>query len=149
MKKPLLLSIFLLLNYAAIAQTNSFNFSFDHQAIMVKDLSVSAAYYKEVLGLTEIDNKTGKSHIRWFSLGGDKSIHLITGDNNAVALNKTIHLALKTPDFDAFVKHLEAMKIEYWDWEGKKGKVAVRNDGAWQVYIKDPDGYWIEINNDI
>ncbi len=27
--------------------------------------------------------------------------------------------------------------------------VAIRNDGAKRVYILDPDGYWIEINNDI
>ncbi len=149
MKKHLLLFVIILCSACCFAQNSAFTFSFDHQAIMVSDLTKSADFYLNVLGLKEIDNKTGKKNIRWFSLGEDKSLHLITGDNSEVALNKTIHLAIKTPDFEAFVKHLEKMKIEYWDWVGAKKKVAIRNDGAKQVYIQDPDGYWIEINNDL
>ena len=149
MIRPLLLLTALCYNTLVFSQANTFDFTFDHQAFMVSDLTKSADFYANILGLKEIDNKTGKSTRRWFSVGGDRSIHLIAGDNSKVVLNKTIHLALKTSNFEGFVQYLEKNQIEYWDWEGAKNKVAVRNDGAKQVYIQDPDGYWIEINNDI
>ena len=149
MIRLLTLLLFLVVTTHSFSQSATFHFTFDHQAIMVKDLTKSADFYQDILGLEEIDNKTGNPQIRWFSLGEGKSIHLITGDNSKVVINKTIHLALRTPDFDAFVKHLKEQKIEFWDWEGERGKVAIRKDNAKQVYIQDPDGYWIEINNDL
>ncbi len=149
MRSSILFLIALFISCAAFAQDNPFKITFDHQAIMVSNLGQSADFYHEILGLEEIDNKTGKSHIRWFSLGEDKSIHLIEGDDKNIRINKTIHLALSLPDLDAFVKHLESKNIEYWDWPGEKGVISTRADGALQVYIQDPDGYWIEINNDL
>ncbi len=32
------------------------------------------------------------------------------------------------------------------DWTGKKNRIQHRSDGVDQIYIQDPDGYWIEIN---
>jgi catechol 2,3-dioxygenase-like lactoylglutathione lyase family enzyme len=49
---------------------------------------------------------------------------------------------------DAFIANLAAQKIEFEDWPGNKNKVNVRPDGIKQIYITDPDGYWIEINDD-
>ena len=36
----------------------------------------------------------------------------------------------------------------YESWTGEKMKVTTRVDGVKQLYFVDPDGYWIEINND-
>ena len=42
---------------------------------------------------------------------------------------------------------LEAHQIEYENWQGQKMQVTKRVDGVFQIYFKDPDGYWIEIND--
>jgi len=124
-----------------------YSFSFNHQALSVKDVQRSADFYKTTLGLQEITNRTAQAGIRWFSLGDGKELHLISTLKEDVKINKAVHLALTTPDFDAFVKSLDAAKITYSDWPGNVGKVNVRADGIKQIYIQDPDGYWIEINS--
>ena len=50
-------------------------------------------------------------------------------------------------DDPEFIKNLEKNKIEYEDWAGTKMKVTNRVDGVKQIYFRDPDGYWIEIND--
>ncbi|MET0605594.1 MAG: VOC family protein, partial [Beijerinckiaceae bacterium] len=57
----------------------SFELKLDHVSLHVKDLVTSVAFYQGVLGLPEIENKTGRPHIRWFGLGPQMSLHLISG----------------------------------------------------------------------
>ena len=52
--KKLLIILIAFLGYNCSAQTNNFSFSKDHDALLVKDLSRSAKFYSEVLGLEEI-----------------------------------------------------------------------------------------------
>jgi lactoylglutathione lyase len=47
-----------------------------------------------------------------------------------------------------FIANLNKNKVSYENWTGEPGKITVRPDGVQQIYFKDPDGYWIEINND-
>ena len=47
----------------------------------------------------------------------------------------------------SILKELEAKKVPYSDWPGTPGKVNVRTDGILQIYLQDPDGYWIEVNS--
>ena len=42
---------------------------------------------------------------------------------------------------------LDSNKIEYENWAGQKMQVTKRVDGVYQIYFKDPDGFWIEIND--
>lgn len=124
-----------------------FNTAFDHQALVVSNLDSSAAFYQEVLGLKEIKNETGKSTRRWFSLGGDLQLHLLADDMEGVKVNKSIHLAVTVSNFDKFVENLRSRNITFTDWEGIKNRIKTRPDGIRQVYVKDPDGYSIEINS--
>lgn len=62
-------------------------------------------------------------------------------------LHKAIHFALNVNDLDSFIKYLEKTGIEYQDWIGKKAGISLRGDGIRQIYIEDPDGHWIEIND--
>jgi catechol 2,3-dioxygenase-like lactoylglutathione lyase family enzyme len=84
---------------------------FDHQALLVRNLDVSAGFYSEILLLQEIENKTENPAIRWFSLGNGIQLHLISGDNSGVVPKKAIHFALSVSDFDGFLKHLDSRKI--------------------------------------
>lgn len=139
---------FMVLNLSlSDSYAQEFNTAFDHQAIVVSDLDKSATFYKEVLGLKEIENGTGKPTRRWFSLGGDLQLHLLADDMDGVRVNKSIHLAVTISNFDDFVENIRSRNITYTDWPGNVNKINHRQDGIKQIYIKDPDGYSIEVNS--
>jgi hypothetical protein len=47
-----------------------------------------------------------------------------------------------------FIANLENYKVACEDWPGEQGQITIRPDGIQQIYLKDPDGYWIEINDE-
>ena len=147
MRKIFLFIIVSSLTTFVMAQDNQFNFSFNHMALSVKDVNKSAEFYSNVLHLKEITNRTKMDGIRWFSLGADKELHLISIVKENVTINKAVHLALTTPNIDDFIKSLDKMKVAYSDWPGKPNTVNIRADGVKQIYLQDPDGYWIEVNS--
>jgi len=140
-------TLFLGFNLVSGQTSMPLNMTFDHQALFVHNLDTSAGFYSEILLLKEIENKTKNPMIRWFSMGNGIELHLISGDNSGIVLKKAIHFALAVSDFDGFMKYLDEKKIEYSDWPGEKRGPNVRADGVRQVYLQDPDGYWIEIND--
>jgi catechol 2,3-dioxygenase-like lactoylglutathione lyase family enzyme len=129
------------------AQNNSLNFTYNHNALSVKDVNRSAEFYATVLQLTEITNRTQKDGIRWFSLGEGKELHLVSVLKEPVTINKAVHFALNTQNIDALVKRLTDLHVAYSDWPGKPNTITTRADGVKQIYLQDPDGYWIEIND--
>ena len=120
---------------------------FNHIAISVKDVDVAATFYQNVMGLQEITNRTEKEGIRWFSLGEGKELHLISTIESSIQLNRAVHMAVSTANFEGLIKRLEQLKVPYSDWPGTPNKIFIRADGIQQIYIQDPDGYWIEINS--
>jgi hypothetical protein len=42
---------------------------------------------------------------------------------------------------------LNERNINYLDANDKPKTYSIRADGVKQLYFKDPDGYWIEVNN--
>lgn len=132
---------------AQSSATSAKGLHFDHLAVEVSKLDRSAEFYATVLQLEETFDATDKAHIRWFSLGEDRQLHIIASETFAGALGKGVHLALTTNDFDAFVQHVDALQVPYESWPGDKSKSNVRPDGVRQIYLQDPDGYWIEIND--
>ncbi|MBU2938856.1 VOC family protein [Lacinutrix sp. C3R15] len=125
-----------------------FSFSFNHIALSVKDVDESVAFYQKVFKFKEIENTASNSKTRWLALGEGKQLHLIPRPNLEVKTNKAVHFALAIADLALFVSHLKTLNIEYSDWLGTANKDYVRKDGIQQVYFQDPNGYWIEINND-
>ena len=148
MKNLFLLMIALVFyGFVRAQDTISFTFTFNHLALSVKDADRSADFYKKNLQLQEITNRSKIEGIRWFSLGEGKELHLISIIKENVTINKAVHLALMTSDFDAFIKTLDKMNIAYSDWPGTSHKINIRADGIKQVFLQDPDGYWIEVNS--
>ena len=122
------------------------NLKFDHYTIKVKDLESSAFFYKSVLGLPEIENRTGKAYIRWFAIGNGTELHIVEGVTKGIKTNVGVHIALKLDDFDGFISHLKSKNILLHDSKARPGSITTRADGVRQVYFQDPDGYWIEVN---
>jgi len=142
-----LLLSFIISGFLQAQDVSTINFTFNHIALSVKDVDRSADFYKKVLNLNEITNKTKIDGIRWLSLGEGKELHLISILKEDVSINKALHFALTTSDFDSFIKVLDEMKISYSDWPGTTQKINIRADGIKQIFFQDPDGYWIEVNS--
>ncbi|WP_234572254.1 VOC family protein [Rhodohalobacter sp. 614A] len=123
-----------------------FDLIFDHYTIKVRNLDASATFYKKVLGLKEITNRTQKSYIRWFSMGDGSELHIVEGDSDRIKTNVGVHLALRLKNFDEFLSHLSRHNINQHNSKGIRDSITTRADGIRQVYFQDPDGYWIEVN---
>lgn len=149
MMKKLILTclLFCILTFTNAQETPSISMKFNHVSFSVKDVDASADFYMRALNLNEIVNRGKLAGIRWFSLGEDKELHLISIVKGDIVINKAVHFALTTSTFDAFVSNLEKMGLPYSSWDGEHQKITIRADGVKQVYIQDPDGYWIEVNS--
>lgn len=145
MKNFLFLSLFLLLGVSSDAQ--SIEPTFNHDAFVVTDLESSAHFFNKILLLKEIATPVDNPKIRWFSLGDPLQLHLIQMEDAVIFPNKAHHLALHVADMNAFVAHLNTNKIPFEDWLGEKQTIQLRPDGVHQIYLQDPDGHWIEIND--
>ena len=124
-------------------------FTFNHIALSVKDVDESVHFYQKVFQLEEIENTASDSKTRWLSLNQGKQLHLIPRPNSEIKINKAVHFALSTPDLENVISNLENLRIEFSDWKDVPNKIYVRKDGIKQIYFQDPNGYWIEINDDI
>ena len=127
------------------ANAQQFTFTKDHDALLVKDLNSAADFYSEILGLKEIDNAGLGPKFRWFELDNKVQIHLIESEE-AFTPHKGVHLALNVDDLDGFMKFLKEKNVLFENWPGEVGTTNTRPDGVRQIYLRDPDGYWIEVN---
>ena len=148
MKKAIILLILIQFSTVVTAQEQiDFSLSFNHIALSVKDVTISAQFYTNVLNLKIIPLPPEAENVKWISLGDGKELHLLSIFKDEIKTNKAIHLALSTANFDAFVQKLTAMNVAYYDFPGTLNKINVRPDGIKQVFFQDPDGYWIEVNS--
>ncbi|MFT4687702.1 MAG: catechol 2,3-dioxygenase-like lactoylglutathione lyase family enzyme [Neolewinella sp.] len=128
-------------------ETGRFGASFDHYAINVDDVDESVAFYQRVLALVEVYDGTEKENIRWLSLGNGMALHVIESDRSEVRLQKGVHLSIAVKEFDQFVEHLRTINLQFFSWQGVPMQSNGRPDGVRQVYFKDLDGYWTEVND--
>ncbi len=140
------LTLFFILISGCFASAQSFDFQYDHYSFIVKDLEKVGAFYKEVLNLEEIPHPSATSGFRWFRIKGNSQLHLIGKDSVAMEHSKSVHLCLATQKLDELIAYLEEKNITYWDWPGKENAVTLRADGVRQIYVKDPENNWVEIN---
>jgi lactoylglutathione lyase len=120
----------------------------NHIAVYVTDLAKSTAFYKDVFDLEIIPEPFKDGRHTWFSLGPAGHLHLIQGAKASVEHDKNEHLCFSVPSVDKFITLLNSKKIEFEDWAGTRKAVTLRVDGIKQVYFKDPDGHWLEVNDD-
>lgn len=119
----------------------------DHIALLVKDLEESLAFYRDVLRLQERPNPMGGTEIRWLEFGDGRRIHMQAGDFGLTHVEKRTHIALAAADFDEVLAHLRRVGAAFSDFKGTPGAVNTRPDGMRAVFLQDPNGYWIEIND--
>lgn len=123
------------------------SYRLDHIALLVRDLDESVAFLTGVLGLTEIANPMGGTHIRWIEIGDGRRFHVQAGDISRVHVEKQTHFALSATDFDAVLARFRRDGVPFTDMTGTPGAINTRPDGMRAIFLRDPNGYWFEIND--
>ena len=109
-----------------------------HCSLVVQDLERSAAFYRDILGLTEIEIpatfKPAGLNVRWFQLGAQQ-VHILLGRENPP--DSQHHMALEVYDVQAARSWMKERGLEIQE--------AVLIPGAKRFFIRDPDHNLIEI----
>lgn len=144
MKKLITIISTILYSYACLFSQKPV---FDHIAIYVNNLEKSAAFYKNIIGIDSIPNPFNDHKHVWFDIGAKNALHIIAGAKSALKHPQNNHICFSISSVDAFAQNLLKAGISYENANGKENTITIRPDGVKQIYFKDPDGYWIEIND--
>ncbi|MBP8067209.1 MAG: VOC family protein [Pedobacter sp.] len=139
----------LTIKQTSFAQTNvsSKATSLNHIALYVSDLKVASDFYLYFFDLKEIPNPFNDNKHTWFSLGPNSALHIISGAKVKGNYFIEEHLCFSVNAIDVFIKKLKDKKIAYMNFAKVPNEVSLRPDGVHQLYLQDPDGHWIEVND--
>jgi len=133
----------LLASFSSFAQRVTIN----HTAVFVVDCKVSAKFYHEIIGLDTISDPFHDGKHVWMKTGPKSALHIIEGSTAKKEYYKNQHTCYSVPSVDKFVEVLKKNKIEFEDLSGNKNVYSMRPDKVKQLWLRDPDGYWLEIND--
>lgn len=111
----------------------------NHVALHVADVEASVAFYRDTMSLPQLERPAFDFPGAWFQLGERQELHLI-GDRRTPIHSQPRggHFALQVDSLDAWEARLDAH-------DAMRMPRKTRPDGAWQTFIQDPDGHWIEL----
>lgn len=111
----------------------------NHVALHVKDVEASCEFYRRVLLLEPIPRPAFTFPGAWFRLGELQELHLIGNRNDPVfSGNRSNHYALRVDALTPWEQHFCSLNVEFLPRRQ-------RPDGAWQIYVRDPDGHVVEL----
>ncbi len=128
-----------------IAQSNKTRIN--HLAIYVVDLQKSTSFYRDIIGLDTIPEPFHDGKHTWMKIGPKVSIHIIQGAEVKKEYYKGNHICFSVESLEKFIELLKKNNISWEDYNNNKMAITSRPDGVKQIWLQDPDGYWIEINN--
>jgi catechol 2,3-dioxygenase-like lactoylglutathione lyase family enzyme len=121
-----------------------------HCGLIVADLERSRAFYGGALGLEEVSRPHNFVFDgAWFQVGEDQLHLLVASDTTgsaggldpgpSVRVGLATHIALEVDDLDAACTRLDEYGVAL------VGGPMPRGDGYDQIFVRDPDGYVIEL----
>jgi lactoylglutathione lyase len=143
MKRFILLLCLLTACAAVHAQRTHIN----HTAIYVVDLKASSMFYRDIMDLDTIPEPFHDGKHAWFQTGPGIALHIIEGAAMKKEYYRNQHTCFSVASVEGFITVLQKNNIPWEDKDGRKMAVSTRIDGVKQLWLQDPDGYWIEIND--
>jgi lactoylglutathione lyase len=119
----------------------------NHLAIYVVDVQQSASFYSELFGFDTLPEPFHDNKHAWFSIGPGIALHIIQGAPQPKAYFLNNHMCFSVQSTAIYIEKLIKKGISYYNAQGEKSRITTRIDGVKQVWIQDPDGYYIEIND--
>lgn len=110
----------------------------NHVAIHVDDVEKSRQFYGDVLGLEEIQRPAFDFPGAWFRIGVDQELHLIGRPPSPEEAGRVWHYAMRIDSVEEMVDALREKSVSFTP-------PTKRPDGAWQIFLRDPDGHLIEL----
>ena len=111
----------------------------NHVALYVTEVKRSSEFYRRILKLEPIPRPAFTFPGAWFRLGTSQELHLIADYGAPFFLShEKNHFALRVDDLEEWERHLKSIGA---DFAPRKQ----RPDGAWQIFLRDPDGHVIEL----
>jgi len=119
----------------------------NHVAIFVVNLERSKAYYNEMFQLDTIPEPFHDGKHAWYSIAPGVAMHVIQGAEKPKEYFLNNHTCFSVPSVEVFVEKLKTRHMFWYNAKGIKGEITTRIDGVKQIWVNDPDGYWIEVND--
>ena len=130
---------------AQTTATPTVTVAIDHVALHVADLDATAGIYSGAFQLQEIP--AAAKGRRWSAWKGVAQ-HLLGECSAPVADDRSLHLALTSDNLEPILQRLRDRRIPWSDFADNPGGVSTgRSDGVRQIFLRDPDGYWVEVND--
>jgi lactoylglutathione lyase len=120
----------------------------NHLALSVFNLEKSTDFYKNIIGLKMIPEPFHDGKHSWFQIAKHTQLHLILSAPSVTEHDKNSHMCFTISSIDKVIEVLNKNNIWFGNWLGNANMITIRPDGVKQIFFKDPEGYWIEINND-
>ena len=148
MPKKFLLVIILLVATQHSFSQNQPKAKINHTAIYVVNLAASKHFYQQIIGLDTLADPFNDGKHAWLKTGPSIALHLIDGAATKKEYYKNQHTCFSVASVKSFTTILQQNNMSWEDVSGKKGAITMRVDGVQQIWLQDPDGYWVEINDD-
>ncbi len=113
---------------------------FNHYAIEVRNLSLSINFYRDVLQFPLLKRPDFDFQGAWFDIGNGQQIHLIENKDASITTvgSRSLHFAFEVRDLSELRSYFREKGL------GIAKDIKSRPDGVLQMFVKDPDGYYIE-----
>ncbi len=138
--------LLLLLSAQLFSQTKP-KAQLNHVAIFVVDVQKTGSFYKEFFQLDTIPEPFHDGKHIWFSIAPGVAMHVIQGADKPKEYYQNNHICFSVPSVEAFVQKLKSKQMNWYNAVGTLGVITTRVDGVKQIWITDPDGYWLEVND--
>ncbi|MEQ1523355.1 MAG: VOC family protein [Aestuariivirga sp.] len=129
------------------------SFVLHHVSIITANLERSLAFYRDILGLVQIERPPFDIGGAWLACGPSQ-LHLVvypagTYRGKNTIDNNDVHFALRVSNFEETLRLLYEMGFREDLPVGDAKRLLVKRTGLAgfpQVYLLDPDGHVVEIN---